>query len=121
MEERRKISPEKKEDSDPGVDEETPKVVVATKIDISDQKKILEIKASFPHMGVKQFRQHLIRNHKIRYSERQIRQFLQKEEVPSIKSSFAPQPLRRFERELSNEMWKIDIMNFHVGCKSLYL
>ena len=115
------ISPEKKEDSDPGVDEETPKVVVATKIDISDQKKILEIKASFPHMGVKQLRQHLIRNHKIRYSERQIRQFLQKEEVPSIKSSFAPQPLRRFERELSNEMWQIDIMNFHVGCKSLYL
>ena len=30
------ISPEKKEDSDPGVDEETPKVVLATKIDISD-------------------------------------------------------------------------------------
>ena len=86
--------------------EAIPKGVVASKINDSDQKKILEIKASFHYMGVKQLRQHLIRNHKLKYSERQIRQLLETNKVPKIKSSFAPQPVRRLERDLPNEMWQ---------------
>ena len=93
----------------------------ATKIRDEDRGKILEVKACFPHMGVKQLRQHLKRNHKLIYSERQIRQFLKTEEVPSLRSVFPPQPVRRFERDLPNEMWQIDLMNFHVESKSLYL
>ena len=101
--------------------EAIPKGVVASKINDSDQKKILEIKASFHYMGVKQLRQHLIRNHKLKYSERQIRQLLESNKVPKIKSSFAPQPVRRFERDLPNEMWQTDLMNFHIGSESCYL
>ncbi len=95
--------------------------VPSTKINEEDQEGILEIKASFPHMGVKQLRQHLIRNHKITYSERQLRQFLETQGVPKLRSAFPPQPLRRFERDLPNEMWQTDIMNFYVGSTSLYL
>jgi len=98
-----------------------PAVVKATKVQPEDQIKILEVKAQFPHMGVKQLRQFLIRNHKLVYSERQIRQFLKAENVPSLKSAFPDQPIRRFERDLSNEMWQIDMMNFYVGTQSLYL
>ena len=102
-------------------EETIPKGVVASKIKSEDQDKILEIKASFPYMGVKQLRQHLIRNHKLKYSERQIRQLLETNKVPKIKSSFAPQPVRRFERDLPNEMWQTDLMNFHIGLESCYL
>ena len=111
----RKTSEDNK--SDPAVLRATP----PTKIKKEDQSNILEIKAMFPHMGVKQLRQHLIRNHKITYSERQIRQFFKSQGVPKLRSAFPPQPLRRFERDLPNEMWQIDIMNFHVGSESLYL
>ena len=83
-----------------------PKGVVASKVKSEDQDKIIEIKTSFPYMGVKQLRQHLIRNHKLKYSERQIRQLLETNKVPKIKSSFAPQPVRRLERDLPNEMWQ---------------
>lgn len=95
--------------------------VKATKIKAEDRERILEIKSSFPHMGVKQLRQHLIRNHKLIYSERQIRQFLESEGVPKMKTAFPPQPVRRFERDQPNEMWQIDIMNFFVGSIPLYL
>jgi transposase InsO family protein len=98
-----------------------PRATPPTKIKKEDQEGILEIKASFPHMGVKQLRQHLIRNHKITYSERQIRQFFESQGVPKLRAAFPPQPLRRFERDLPNEMWQTDIMNFHVGAESLYL
>ena len=94
---------------------------VPTKITPEDQPRILEIKAMFPHMGVKQLRQHLIRNHKLVYSERQIRQFLEQQGVPKLKTAYPPQPVRRFERDLPNEMWQVDIMNFHVGQTPLYL
>ncbi len=93
----------------------------ASKIKLDDQDRILEIKGMFPHMGVKQLRQHLIRNHKLIYSERQIRQFLETAGVPKLKTAYPPQPVRRFERDLPNEMWQIDIMNFFVGATSLYL
>ena len=95
--------------------------IPSTKINEEDQESILEIKASFPHMGVKQLRQHLIRNHKITYSDRQLRQFLETQGVPKLRSAFPPQPLRRFERDLPNEMWQTDIMNFYVGSEPLYL
>ncbi|MBF0279887.1 MAG: transposase [SAR324 cluster bacterium] len=98
-----------------------PGVIAATRIQLEDRIKILEVKAQFPHMGVKQLRQYLIRNNKLVYSERQIRQFLKAENVPSLKSAFPNQPLRRFERDLSNEMWQIDMMNVYVGTQSLYL
>ena len=98
-----------------------PKPLPASKIKEEDQTKVLEIKACFPHMGVKQLRQHLIRNHKITYSERQIRQLLKKEGVPQIRPAFEPKPVRRFEREQPNEMWQIDIMSFYIGSKCLYL
>ena len=94
---------------------------VPTKIKPEDQPRILEIKAMFPHMGVKQLRQHLIRNHKLIYSERQIRQFFEQQGVPKLKTAYPPQPIRRFERDLPNEMWQVDIMNFHVGQTPLYL
>lgn len=93
----------------------------ATKIKEEDGYKILEVKAMFPHMGAKQLRLYLIRNHKITYSFRQIRQFLEIHQVPKLKPAFPPQPLRRFERDTANEMWQIDIMNFHVCETPLYL
>ena len=98
-----------------------PKILSQSKIKRDDQKRILEIKASFPHMGVKQLRQHLIRNHKITYSERQIRQLLKREGVPLIRPAHEPQPLRRFERDQPNEMWQVDIMSFNIGSGTLYL
>jgi transposase InsO family protein len=98
-----------------------PRVIPATKISEADGNKILEIKATFPHMGVKQLRLYLIRNHKMTYSFRQIRQFLEFHHVPKLKTAFPPQPVRRFERDTANEMWQIDIMNFLVGSQSLYL
>jgi hypothetical protein len=49
-----------------------PRVILATKISKADGNKILEIKATFPHMGTKQLHLYLIRNHKITYSFRQI-------------------------------------------------
>ena len=100
---------------------EGPKPLPPSKIQDDDQRKILEIKASFPHMGVKQLRQHLIRNHKLTYSERQVRQLLKSEGVPQIRPAHNPQPVRRFERDQPNEMWQVDIMSFHVGHKALYL
>ena len=100
---------------------EHPRPLPPSRIQEEDQKKILEIKASFPHMGVKQLRQHLIRNHKITYSERQIRQLLKREGVPQIRPAFEPKPLRRFERDQPNEMWQIDIMSFYIGSECLYL
>jgi len=48
------------------------KPLSATRISAEDGKKILEVKAAFPHMGSKQLRLHLIRNYKITYSFRQI-------------------------------------------------
>jgi len=93
----------------------------ASKIGEEEGNKILEIKACFPHMGVKQLRQYMIRNHKIHHSERQVRQFLEYHGVPKLKSAFPPQPVRRFERDLPNEMWQTDIMTFHVGTTPLHL
>lgn len=99
----------------------TPAPVGSTKIGDGDGKKILEVKAAFPHMGAKQLRQYLIRNHKIIYSFRQIRKFLEINRVPRLRVAFDPQPVRRFERDMANEMWQIDIMHFYVGSMSLYL
>jgi putative transposase len=93
----------------------------ATKINDEDGQKILEVKAAFPHMGGKQLRQHLIRNYKIIYSFRQIRQFLEANRVPKLKAAYEPKPIRRFERDTANEMWQIDIMSFHVGAEPLHL
>ena len=98
-----------------------PKRTPPTKIPEEDGKRILEIKAMYPHMGTKQLRLHLIRNYKITYSFRQVRQFLEYHDVPKIKTAFPPQPVRRFERDQANEMWQVDIMNFFVGTTSLYL
>ncbi len=92
-----------------------PKRIPETKISEEDGNKILEVKATFPHMGTKQLRLYMIRNHKITYSFRQVRQFLELHQVPKLKSVFPPQPCRRFERDKANEMWQIDIMNFFVG------
>ncbi len=93
----------------------------ATKVKPEGIKKIIQVKSSFPHMGVKQLRQYLIRHHKLVYSERQVRQLLESYEVPKLKTTYPAQPVRRFERDSANEMWQIDIMNFHVGSTSLYL
>lgn len=95
--------------------------IPSTKISDSDGKKILEVKATFPHMGTKQLRLYLIRTHKITYSFRQIRQFLEINRVPKLRPAFDPQPVRRFERDTANEMWQIDIMQFYVGPICLYL
>ena len=110
-----------KSDVNPKKQGEAPRAVQASKIDTDDGKKILEVKAMFPHMGTKQLRLYLIKNHKITYSFRQIRQFLEFHDVPKMKAAFPPQPVRRFERNMANEMWQVDIMNFFVGPKSLYL
>lgn len=117
----------KPESARPFVDErsekraESLKPAPASRISEADGQKILEVKAAFPHMGSKQLRLHLIRNYKITYSFRQIRQFLEINRVPKLRAAFDPQPVRRFERDTANEMWQIDIMQFYVGAVCLYL
>jgi transposase-like protein len=113
---------EVKPETDALVEERFPvKLKPASKIREEDQTLVLEIKASFPHMGVKQLRQHLIRNHKITYSERQIRQLLEKRNVPKIRAAHENKGIRRFERDQPNEMWQIDIMQMYIGHQALYL